>query len=665
MSEALGYTIAGVSIGFAYGLLALGIVLIYKGSRVINFAQPYLAMLCAFVTWWLTARAAFLPFDQGTRPRFVVAAVLGLAIVGLNGYGIEHGLFRRLRRAPRLTLLVATIAIAQGTVGVVALLFNRTEEQASTFRQLPTVLSPTVKIDLGDYVLTAPEIQLLVVAPIVAAAIALFFTRTRYGVAVRAAAENRDAARLLGISADRVAIFTWVAGSLLAGIAGLLIAPRSNLDISFLSTGFLVRGLAAALLGGLTSLPGAMVGGIVVGVVESLVEWQFGLGTGWPETLMFLIVLGVLLFKPGGLFGRPEQTEDKAAFVPALRELPARYRLSEVATWFGRYWIVTSIVFAIALSRVVSGTTDKILVDVLVFAMVGVSLTVLLGFSGQISLGHWGLVGVGAFSMANFMTRLHWSFPIAIVLTIVIGMLTGLLLALPSIRIRGLYLAAVTLAFNLAAERLIFQHRFIARSTAGITVDAPKVGPFDLDALDHQDLFLFALVGLLLSMWVSRNLSVTRTGRGFFALRENEKAAATLGVPLTRYRLLAFAVSGGIAALAGAFWAFNQGLVVAGDFGTALSIQLVAMVVIGGLGSLEGAVLGAFVVFGLPELIHFDNRWIVPIGTGVLLYIVITRAPGGLAGLLHLSRRELVTDLVDLQQTEQQPERAGPVVATR
>jgi ABC-type branched-subunit amino acid transport system permease subunit len=652
MSELIGYTMLGVSVGLVYGLLALGIVLIYKGTRIINFAHTYLALLCAFVTWWLTAKASFLPFEEQTRPRFVVAAIIGLALTALNGYSLEHSLFRRLRNAPRITQLVATLAVAQGTLGLVVLLFARNQAQAEEARFLPSVVLTTFHV--GDFLVIGAYLQMLLVVPVVAIAIALFFTKTKFGVAVRAAADNRDAARLLGISADRVASFTWMTGSLLAGLAGLLIVPISGLDPATLSTGFLVRALAAALIGGLTSLPGAVLGGVLVGVTESLLDWRTDT-PGLSPTLLFAAVLLVLLVRPGGLLGKPEGTEDRAALVPPIRELPARYRLSDISVWFGRYWAFTAIAFAVAMSQVVSGSTNKILIDVLVFAIVGVSLTVLMGFSGQISLGHWALVGVGAFTVANVYSESGWPFPVAVVAAVVVGMVVSLLLALPSLRIRGLYLAVVTLAFHLAAEFFLFRRPSIGGRSAGITVDAPKIGPFDLDAIDHKALFLFALVGLLLSMWVARNLSATRTGRGFFALRENERAAATLGIPLARYRILAFAVSGGMAGLAGAVHVLNQGIATSSDFGTAISISLVAMVVIGGLGSVEGAVLGAFVVVGLPNLLEFDNQWIVPIGTGILLFVVISRAPGGLAGLLHLSRKELVVDLVDLQERNNPP----------
>jgi branched-chain amino acid transport system permease protein len=250
-------------------------------------------------------------------------------------------------------------------------------------------------------------------------------------------------------------------------------------------------------------------------------------------------------------------------------------------------------------------------------------------------------------------------------LVVVIGMLVSLVIGLPALRIRGLYLGVVTLAFSLAAESYLFRQDWLGGTSAGLQLDGPKLGPFDLDAIDGQGLMAFALVCLLLSVWVARNISGTATGRGFFALRENEKAAATLGIRLTRYKLLAFAVSGGIAALAGCIYGLNQGVVQAASFPTATSIVLVAMVVIGGLGSVEGSILGALVVFGLPDLLEFQNRWIIPIGTGVLLFNVITRAPGGLAGLLQLSRKELVTDLVELQHADRATARpsAGPRVA--
>lgn len=665
MTTFFAYLAVGLVQGLIYGLLALGLVLVYKGTRVVNFAHPYFGLLAAFVCWWLTAQASYppfswLPFDAMSLPRFGIAVVLSLVFIALYGFAVEHGVMRRLRQTPRLVQLVATFALAQGAVGLVQILFNRTDTQASTPRSLPVFLPLSFKFEVGARTVTPAEIQVLIVVPVICAVAAIFFTRTKFGVAIRAAAENVDAARLLGISADRVSMFVWVTGAVLAGIAGILITEtRGSLDVASLSTGFLIRALTAALVGGLVSLPGAVVGGLIVGVGEYLFIWfvtqviksnDVALVSGGPEAFLFLIVIGFLIFRPGGLFGEREETEDKVAFVPTLRDLPKRLRTSTAARGVRVLGIILA-VFASLLSLISGSATNDILIQVVIFAMVGVSLTVLVGYSGQISLGHWGLTGLGAFALANYFSRFNVPYLLSLPLVVITGMVVSLLIGLPALRIKGLYLAVVTLGFSLAAEFYLFKTTWFGNGTAGFTITQPKLGPFDLAAPSGRPLFFFSVILLVLCMIVARNLARTRTGRGFFSLRENEKAAATLGVRLTEYRLLAFAVSGGITALAGALYATNYGRAdpFAWDTGR-WAITLIAIVMIGGIGSLTGSVLGSFLVIGLPKLVHFDNPWIVPIGTGILLLVVILRARGGLAGLVQRAREGLVTSLDDLAQ---------------
>ena len=653
MSQALGYLAIGVSAGLVYALLALGIVLVYKGSRTINFAQPFFGLLCAYLTWWLASRGVLfgvqiMPFDPDTAARYALALVLGLVLIGLWGFGAERRVMWPLRTQPRLMTLVATIALAQGTFGTALLLFNRNEAQNFEFKRLPVLIDASIKV--GTRFVTGADLQVLIVVPVICIGLAVFFTRTRFGVAIRAAAENGEAARLLGISAERVSKFTWVVGSVLAGVAGILITQlRGVLDISTLSTGFLVRGLAAALLGGLTSLPGAVVGGLFVGISEALLRWQTNDAPGVPETLLFMVVIGILVFRPGGLFGQREETEDKVAFVPTLKELPAKLRGTAAAKAV-RFSGVLFVAFAVLVSMVTNSKTNGIFTEVAIYATVGVSLTVLMGFTGQISLGHWGLAGVGAFSVANFATRLGLPWIVSLPLVVVTGMVVSLLIGLPALRIRGLYLAIATLAFNLAAEYYLFKSRLLGGSTAGIVVDRPKYGPLDLGATSNRPIFLFSLAILLVSMLVARNLARTRTGRGFFALRENEKAAATLGVDLTRYKLLSFAVSGGIAALAGALYVTYLGFAESTTWTTSRSLALVSIIMIGGLGSLMGPALGALLVVGFPLLFDFANDFVVFIGTGILLITVIVRAPGGLAGLVYRIREAIVRGLAGFEQ---------------
>ena len=653
MSLFLSYLAIGVTEGLVYGLLALGMVLIYKGSRTINFAHPFFGLLTAFVCWWLTAKADFfpftlMPFAAGTRPRFVVAALLSLLFIALYGFGVEHGIMRRLRRAPRLVTLVATIAIAQGALGLVTILFTRTPDQQATNRVLPFITN--VHFVIGKRVITGANITVVIVTAIVCVGAALFFTRGKFGVAVRAAAENGDAARLLGISADRVAAFVWIAGSVLAGIAGILVSQvKGGVDPSTLSLGFLVRGLTAALIGGLTSLPGAVVGGLIVGITQEMLVWRFTAPTqqGLPELVLFVFVVAVLIFRPGGLFGQREETEDKVGFVPVLRELPARLRASAAARAY-RVVSVIVVVGVAALGFTTTAANTGLITRMLAVAVVGVGLTVLMGYSGQISLGHWALAGVGGFATANFVTRMHIPYLISLVLAIGVGMLVSLVIGLPALRIRGLYLAIVTLGFNLACQVYLFKQSWLGGSSAGRDLTPPKLGPLDLADPNNRPLLAFTIVCLLLVLLVARNLAAGRTGRAFFSLRENEKAAATLGVRLTRYKLLAFAVSGGIAALGGALYASSIGNVRAADYETPYSLTLIAIVIVGGLGSSWGAVFGAIVIRGIPDLVKFNNLWIVPIGSGILLLVVIIRARGGVAGMFAYIREKVITAVDEL-----------------
>jgi branched-chain amino acid transport system permease protein len=281
-------------------------------------------------------------------------------------------------------------------------------------------------------------------------------------------------------------------------------------------------------------------------------------------------------------------------------------------------------------------------------AIVGVGLTILMGYSGQISLGHWALAGVGAFATATFVSRLHVPYLLSLPLAIGAGMLVSLVIGLPALRIRGLYLAVVTLGFNLACQVYLFKQSGIGGSSAGRDIEVPKIGPIDLGNPNNRPMLAFTLVCLGLVLVLARNLAASRPGRSFFSLRENEKAAATLGIRLTRYKLMAFAISGGVAALGGALYASSLGVARAADYEAPFSFTLIAIVMVGGLGSPYGAVFGALVIRGIPDLVKFNNLWLVPIGSGILLLVVIVRARGGVAGLLALMREKVITAMGEM-----------------
>lgn len=675
MTEFLSFLVLGVIQGLTYGLVALGMVLIYKGTRILNLAQPAMGLFAAFLCWYLTGNLGSLnanfgagietgpvfikwlryplllfPFDVGTKPRFAIAAFWALVAIMWIAFRLEADIMRHLERAPRIVGLVATIALLGGFYGGVGVLFSRTESQ-TTGKALPALIPDSVHVDIGALRVTSAYVLILLVVPLVAAATAAFFKYTKFGVAIRASAENREAAQLLGISARRVSSFTWVAGGFLAGLAALLIVPaQRSLDAASLSFGLLVTALAAALIGGLTSLPGAFLGGIIVGVAEFLTKWRSNT-FGVPEVVFFVMVIAILAFRPGGLLGVPERIGDVVALAPAVRDLPRRM-LRPVTARARASAIVTGVLLVSAISLATGPFTNGVLIDVVIFGIVGVSLTVLIGYAGQISLGHWALAGVGAFAAGNLYDHTAVPFPLVFPIVVLIGMAVALVIGLPALRIRGPYLAVVTIAFALACYQWIFRLNAISHGTTGVTMTAPHYSWLNFDSDTNRPIFFLAFAFFLLSSWVAYNFKQSRTGRGFFSLRENEKAAATLGIALTRYRLLAFMLSGGIAALAGSVYALRQGAVAALHFEPVTSILLVAMVIIGGLGSITGAALGAFLVFGVKPLLASalgDPIWVpyvVAFGTGTALILVLTRARGGLAGLFYMPRDPVVQGMI-------------------
>ena len=282
--------------------------------------------------------------------------------------------------------------------------------------------------------------------------------------------------------------------------------------------------------------------------------------------MFFVAVIVVLVFRPGGLFGKREETEDKVAFVPPIRELPARYRLSDISVWFGRYWAFTAVAFAVAISLVVPGRRTRSSSTSSSTPWSACRLTVLMGYTGQISLGHWALVGVGAFAVANLFSESGWPFPVTIA-AVVVDRHGGepparaARAAHPGALPRGRHARVPPRRRALPVQEAVDRRahgRHHRRRAEDRPVRPRRHRP--PAAVPLRPRRCCCRCG-----WPATS-SATRTGRSFFALRENEKAAATLGVPLARYRVLAFAVSGGIAALAGVVHVLEPGIVTAVEY---------------------------------------------------------------------------------------------------
>ena len=612
MSIPLHVLIQGLVTGLTYGLLALGLVLIYKSSRVLNFAHGELGAVSAVLLE---------KFVNDFNAPYWPTLVLVVAIATLVGGGTEL-LLRRLFARPRLLVMVATIGVAQILFVFSILGFIQPEEGAAPY-PVPFTLTATV----GGFILQPGHFVVLFFAPVVAAALALFFRLSPYGLAIRAAAENADSARLGGIWVRRVSTVSWMIAGALSAVTAIALGPfKINVFTQSLGPSLMVRALAAALIGGMVDLRVAFAAGIGIGVVEQVVFWNRPVG-GTVEATMFGLLLVALLVR-GRRLVISERTAERSSWdsgaMTRLRALAAdRVRVGRIAT-------VTVLVVVLVLPAVLSNSRAYLFTRIFVFAVIGLSLTLLAGWAGQLSLGHFGLVAIGAVVTA----RLDGDLPLPL-LVVVAGVITAVvtvIVGLPALRIRGLYLAVTTLGFAVVVQGWVLSHEQLGLpDPASTLLDRPTFLGIDLGP--YRTYYYFGLVLLLLSLVAIHRLRHSGVGRAMIAVRENETAAAAMGVRVMRVKVAAFAVSGFLAGVAGVAFAYGEERFSVTSFDAYQSIVVVSMVVIGGLGSIRGALLGSAYLLGIPAA--FGHSQVVELLTGGIgLTVFVLYLPGGLAAAL-------------------------------
>src|SRR5581483_9435496 len=357
----------------------------------------------------------------------------------------------------------------------------------------------------------------------------------------------------------------------------------------------LIRAFTGALLGGLTSLGGAMAGGLLVGVVESHLQSR----TSYPgavEAALFAVIVAVLLLRPHGLFGRPEPVRP-APFAGGGRRLPRPRPLAGLAAR-RRALLGAGLVGTATVAAAASGEYWSFVAAVAAtYAVVGISMFLLSGLAGQLSLGHAALMGLGGFTAALLTSRAGWPYPVTIPAAALVAAVGAAAIGVPAFRIRGLYLAVATLAFGIAAERRLF----------GLT----------------------AVSGAAV---LARRGAATRGGSNLRVLHHDETLAASWGINTGRAKLFAFTLSGLLAGAAGGVYAGLVGHLTSEVFSAERSITLVAMAIVGGLGSVGGVVAGAVLFSLLPEVLHGAAQWLTLVDSAILLAVILL-LPGGLAQL--------------------------------
>jgi ABC-type branched-subunit amino acid transport system ATPase component/branched-subunit amino acid ABC-type transport system permease component len=600
----LQFILLGLGLGALYGLAASGIVLIYRGSGVINLAHGAVGMVGTYAFWVI--------HDQHSQP-FVVAFVPAIVLCALLGMVIQRFVMYPLRASSPVSRLLATLGVLATLQGAVSLKYpDEVEVVRSSL--------PTTALHIGSLRVGEDRMVILGISLALALTLGLVYRYTQFGLATSAVAENPRVAGHLGCSSNAIASANWALGSMLAGLAGILLAPITGLETTSLTL-LVVPALAAALVGSMVSFPLAIGGGLFIGVSQSLLS-RYVSTSGWSTAVPFFLVLIVLLSRGTALPARGESSlrlprigSGNIRWIPVLVSVAAGLAFLEAAplSW-------------------VDGATVTIL-----SAIILLSVVVVTGYAGQVSLAQVALAGTATLVASRLLSNAHFPFLLAILGGTLAAIPIGLVVSLPALRARGSNLAIVTLAMSVAVEALILDQASISGGDTGISIGFPTLFGFGIDDIGHPRRYaILGLVAFTLCALGIANLRRGKSGRRLIAVRANERAAASLGVSVVGAKLYAFALSGFLAGLGGILLSFRAPSVVLSNFQSFDSVTYVADAVIGGVGHVVGPPVGGVLQVGglgtnVGQLFGASAQKYLPVVAGLLLILVLITDPDGVA----------------------------------
>ncbi len=617
MNDVLLFALLGAATGALYALSALGIVLTYRGSGVINFASGAIGMVGAFCFWELADLSGWPP---------AIAMILAIGLAGLLGW-LTHLLMTPLKQASNLVRIVVTLSILVVLEGIFGLKWNI----ADSFPVNP--LLPTGPFDFFGLSVGRDRLLLIVICIVLTAVLAAVYRHTRFGLATSAVAENKDALATLGWSPQAVAGANWALGGALSGLAAILLVPIEGLSVG-LSTQLLLPALAAAVVGSLNSFWLTLAGGMLIGVLQSEITLKASSIQGLGDAIPFAAIIIIIVVRGRSLPVRSFVAER----LPRVTSGDIHWR----KLCFGFVVAVAMIGFVLSpgwVNACIATITGTILL---------LSIVVVTGFAGQISLAQSAIAGIGGLFAAQLIA--HGVPDVLAILIAVGGVLpVGLLVGSAALRARGMGLAIATLAFGECIISLVLSNQ---NFDGGVTGAGVNVGTFnlfglDIDGVNHPHRFgVFALIVLILTMLGLLNIRRGRSGRRLLAVRANERAAAALGISVYGSKVSAFCYGAVIAALAGVIVAVQFPAAIFSNYTAFTSIQDVSYAVLGGVGYVTGALVGGQ---GQPggvgtQIFSFLSENIdqyIAIFFGILTLFVIVRAPNGLIELQVAQNRLL------------------------
>jgi len=626
VSVFLSFTVLGIVFGAVYGLLAIGLVVTYNTTGVFNFAQGAVGMVAAFSYWELW---------QNEHWPFLLAIVFIVFVEApLLALIVEFVLFRRIHGATVERSLMVSLGLLVILLGVATIFWSSPD----IIRAVPpyftqsngTVLSVHL-FGSNGVTLQYQQIMIVIVTAVVGVALGLFLRRARLGVAMRAVVDDPELVALAGAKPYRLSQMGWVLGFMLAALAGVLIAPLvgqtglTSVQLTLLA----LNGFAAAVVGRLRSLPMTFVGALILGLVTYYAQGYLpghinaGLAAVLVEVIPVVFLFVALLVIPAARLAPAGRLAVRA--VPRVASV--RQSMAGAALLIAVMVVLAAIVGATALSTLSQG---------LALGIVGLSLVLLVGFAGQVSLCQLTFMGIGAFTMGKTLGGDSWW---GLLLAVAVSGAVGALVALPTLRLRGLYLALATFAFGAVMYSAFFDNSSVISDGTSIGVGRLRL-PFMSSVSNQAELIEVAVAAALCALLVGL-VRRSAYGRRLVAMSDSPAAFAMVGLNAVRTKVIVFSLSAAMAGLGGVFYAGQQGGIGATDVQYIGSLTLLLFVAIWGIRTLTGALLGGMTAAALPVLqTHLPTSLADLIGLAAGIGIVLlARHPEGVLGMTWLTNR--------------------------
>ena len=613
MNEVIRFALLGLGVGALYAFASQGLIVIYRGTGVLNFSLGATAIVGVFVQWELQ-------YEQGWP--FLAAALVGIGASAFLGVLTHWLIMKPLRRASSLVRVVATLGVLVTVQAAVVIRYG------SKPRQIPSWL-PTNRVTLwADVGTTVDRFILLGIASASALGLWTLYRSSQFGLATEAVSESERSASAIGLNPNRIAVLNWALGSAIAAVAGILVVPIITLQVTTM-TALVLAALAAALVADFRSFPLATLAGFTLGIGQTLVS-RFVDQQGLGQSLPFLVIIVFLVFR-----GRSLPSRDYF-----LKEMPmlGNGRLSWDWMLFGCGTLVY-----LLLTRETKWI-DAITVSLGV-AIVLLSIVVLTGYAGQLSLAQFAMAGFGAFVAGRLVAVYDIPFLLGLLAGVAAAVPLGLAFGLPAVRTRGINLAIVTLGLGTTLELMLFRNRNYTGGVQGTQVGNPDLFGYDIGSIRYPARYgIFVLVMAMVVVWLVSNVRRGRSGRRLIAVRTNERAAAALGIDVIVAKLFAFSLSAAIAALGGIVLAFRLSSISYQSFTNFTSITYVGLALVGGVGHLLGAFVGAtMATAGLNQAILESNwdgvkEWMQLIGGISILLMLLTYQDGVAAEWVKIFR---------------------------